>query len=511
MHGLLSFFNGTSGRSSHYGGHGAWIVLAFSIALTLPCLVFRYLPMVDLPQHEAIVSMMLQLHNRKFGFDSYYSWAPTRTLYIAPYALAVVLARLMSLRFAMHAVVFCAVIAYPVGILLCLRALGRPAHLGLLAMPLVYNQSFFWGFINFNFAIGLAFITLALLIGNWSRRRALSVVLLSILVSFTHVYGLILLGLYVGLWFAFGERRLASKRLVAMIPAGMALILWLYLLSRAHGFSEYKWRGLFNRWSRLPESIAGGWRDHTEVLVLCGLGVAIGALSCRTAPVTTTRWKKLSGHQRVIWAFIGLNLLLYFGMPELSIAANKASFRHAEIAALALPLTLNHEEAGAAPNWARLFLVGLAFCVVVLSWYHFTRFDKEARSFDAIIDAVPERSRIAQLTYDRHGQVARAPVYLHFAAYAQADKGGFLAVSFPAQFWNIPMTVRSDVALPLIPKGLEWNPLLFGNSRLGEYFDYVIVRASRNRRLSLPQPFPYQLQLQNGSWWLLRRYESSHE
>ena len=125
--------------------------------------------MVDLPQHEAIVSIMLNLHNRNFNFDSYYNWAPARTLYIAPYVMGFALSHFMSVSCAMHIIVFCAVLSYLIGILLCLRALSRPAYLGLLAMPFVYNQSFYWGFVNFNLAIGLAFIALSLLIGNWSN------------------------------------------------------------------------------------------------------------------------------------------------------------------------------------------------------------------------------------------------------------------------------------------------------------------------------------------------------
>lgn len=267
-----------------------------------------------------------------------------------------------------------------------------------------------------------------------------------------------------------------------------------------------------NRWSKFPESVAGGWRDHTEALFLCGLVVLIMAFSRSSAPITISRWKALSNHQRVTWAFIALNMTLYLSMPELSIAANMSSFRHAEMAALALPLTVSARDAAAAPNWMRLCLVVLACSVVMSSWYHFNRFDKEAQSFDALVSAVPERSRIVQLTYDRHGRVARAPVYIHFAAYAHAQKGGYLAMNFPGRFWNIPVAARADVTLPAIPRGLEWNPLLFGQPRLNEYFDYVIVRAPRTHSpLTLPQPFPYQLEFQSGPWWLLRRVESTHE
>lgn len=467
--------------------------------------------MVDLPQHEAIVSIMLNLHNRNFNFDSYYNWAPARTLYIAPYVMGFALSHFMSVSCAMHIIVFCAVLSYLIGILLCLRALSRPAYLGLLAMPFVYNQSFYWGFVNFNLAIGLAFIALSLLIGNWSTLKTFLFVVVSIATALTHVYGLVLLGSYMGLWLLLGERRAALSRVVALIPAALALAVWLVLVSNAHGFQEFRWGGLANRWSNFLQAIAGGWRDNSEVIFLSCIFVIIMAFSWRTVPITPSRWKRLSLHQRAAWAFISIHLVLYFSMPELPVAANKASFRHAEMAALALPLTVASEDASAASTWLRLGLIALALAVTGSSWSHFRRFDREAKSFDAIVSEVPARSRVAQLTYDRYGKVAHVPVYMHFAAYAQSRKGGLLAVSFPARFWNIPIALRLDAFLPDVPKDLEWNPLLFEKSRLDKYFDYVIVRVARNHRPRLPDPFPYQLQLQSGPWWLFHRYESIHE
>ncbi len=174
---------------------------------------------------------------------------------------------------------------------------------------------------------------------------------------------------------------------------------------------------------------------------------------------------------------------------------------------LALPLTVTSEDATTAPVWLRMAVFSLAIGFVVSSWSHFRRFNHEAESFDAIINAIPARSRIAQLTYERNGKVARVPAYLHFAAYVQSNKGGLLAVSFPTRFWNIPVKRAVTSVFPNVPRGLEWNPRLFETSGMDKSFEYVIVRVARNHGPRLPQPFPYQLQLRSGSWWLFHRYE----
>jgi hypothetical protein len=481
------------------------------VATALPCLVYRYLPMVDLPQHEAIVSILRHLHDGYYGFDSYYRWAPLGTLYVAPYLVGYALSHFMSIATAMHIVVFCSVLSYPIGIMLCLRALRRPAYLGFLAVPFIYNQSFFWGFVNFNLALGLSIIALSLLIGDWSLRKAAVFALLSLVIAATHVYGLMLLGSYMVIWLLLGERKAAARRLVALIPTAITFVLWLVLLSNAPGYGGLDWRGLASRWSRLPQAILGGWLGNSETIFLGCTLLVIMALSRRSMPISIWRWRGLSLHLRVVWIFVGLHLLAYFSMPELAVAANKASFRHAEMAALALPLTVTSEDATAAPVWLRLLVISLGISFVIGSWSQFRRFNREAKSFDAIINAIPARPRVAQLTYDRNGRVARVPAYLHFGAYVQSNRGGLLAVSFPTRFWNIPVKRALGANLPSVPSDLEWNPKLFGASGLDKDFEYVIVRVARNHGPRLPQPFPYQLQLRSGPWRLYHRYGSIHE
>jgi len=44
-----------------------------------------------------------------------------------------------------------------------LRATGKSGVLALLALPLMYNRAFFWGFFNFNLALGMSLVAFALL------------------------------------------------------------------------------------------------------------------------------------------------------------------------------------------------------------------------------------------------------------------------------------------------------------------------------------------------------------
>ena len=100
-------------------------------ALAAPTLLLAYLPMTDLPQHTAVLSMLLHMDDPAFGFDAFYLVAFERTLYLVPYGIGLGLATVLPLELAMRGVVFLAVVAYPLGALAVLRAQGKPAALAL--------------------------------------------------------------------------------------------------------------------------------------------------------------------------------------------------------------------------------------------------------------------------------------------------------------------------------------------------------------------------------------------
>ena len=226
-------------------------MVAVCVVASLPCLTFRYLPMTDLPQHEAIVSIMRHMHDPSYGFERYYDWALDRTLYVFPYFLAAGLSFLLPVRMALHITVFLATLSYPLGILLTLRALNKRLILTLLALPLLYNRGFFWGFIHFNLGLGIAFIVLSQLVGPWSKKKGWRVAGLCLLSAVTHVYGLVLLSSYALAWFVAGERRQLLSRITWFLPALLALGCWAIL-----------WQ--MRRWTRGGQSTKYGVRSRAR-------------------------------------------------------------------------------------------------------------------------------------------------------------------------------------------------------------------------------------------------------
>ncbi len=480
-------------------------MLSVCLVASLPCLVFKYLPMTDLPQHEAIVSIMRHMHDPAYGYNRYYEWALDRTLYVFPYFLAVGLSLLLPVKLALHLTVFAATFSYPLGVLLTLRALKRPLVLTLLALPLIYNRSFFWGFINFNLAIGIAFIALSQLVGPWSRKKGWLVAGLCLLSAMTHVYGLIMLWTYALAWLLVGERRQLLSRVIWFFPAAVAVACWGIFAANAPGYGVTEWAPFDIRLRELGNSILGGYKDKSEDFILCAWIVTVILLAFRGFPVTFARWKRLGVHCQASYVLIVANLVAYFVLPVATPTAKFIHFRHAVMSAMLLPFIVSEVDYLIGRVLVRSVPPALSALVIGNTWWHLWRFEQEASEFDAILAAVPARCNLVQLTYDSKGEIMRSHAYLHFGAYAQAEKGGVFAVSFPILFWNIPLKGRANSGMPETPKNMEWSPGRFDEYRMGHFYDGILVRQSGVKGHRTAANYGYDLAAAVGPWKLYRR------
>jgi hypothetical protein len=464
--------------------------------------------MTDLPQHEAIVSIMRHMRDPSFGFERYYDWAFDRTLYVFPYILATGLSYLVPVRWGLHITLFLATLSYPLGVLLTLRALRKPLILTLLSLPLVYNRGFFWGFIHFNFGIGLAFITLSWLVGPWSKKTGWIVAGLCLLTALTHIYGLVLLFSYAGAWLLAGERRQLLARAIWILPAAFALAAWGLFAAKAPGYGVTEWAPFELRLKEIGNSILGGYADHSEDYILGALVVLALALASRGLPWTWRRWIRGGVHVRVGYILILINLIAYFVLPVATPTAKFINFRHAVLAAMMLPFIISDGEYWGKGSFARIAAGTMAAVTLCNSWWHMWRFEREAADFNAVMAAMPEHPHIAQLTFESKGAIMRSHAYLHFGAYAQAQKGGVFAVSFPILFWNIPLKGRVNSGMPETPKNMEWAPGRFNEYRMGYFYDTVLIRQNSRQNDYSRVHSPYEKVVDVGSWKLYRRVRS---
>jgi hypothetical protein len=474
-------------------------------ALLAPCAVLAYLPMTDLPQHLAIVSILLHLDDPRFGFAPFYEPAWDRTLYALPYLSTMALARLVPLEASLRIVVVLALVSLPIGVWALLRSLGRPEWLALLALPLVYNRTFFWGFVNFQLGLGLALLALAILVRpsrGWRSQLALAG--LCAVTAFTHPYGLFMLAGYVFLWLVLGERRALFRHAPGLAPLWLGLLAWALSAGASHVEPSLTFSPLLERLDDFEESVLGGYRDASEAHLLIGFLLAWAALAAPVFPYSRARWRALAHHERVLWAFTGVNLLLYAVLPVHAGLGFEIPVRHSVIAMAVLPALAAPGGSHASARRATFALAALGAVTIAIAWFHLVRFDREVRGFDQVVEQIPFGSRLLALTWDENGAVMRSFPYWHFGAYAQARRGGLLAQSFPRMFWNIPVRMRAEADIPETPPGLEARPELFDYRAFGFAYDHVLVRTGKPKNPNRFPEFPYQLVYEAPPWQLWR-------
>jgi hypothetical protein len=449
-------------------------IVALAIALVaLLCVGFRYLPMVDLPQHYAMVSILRHHGDPSWDFARRYTFDFVSRPYATVYWLGAALAWVMPLAAAMRITVATCVIAPFVGLFLLLRATNRPTLPLLFVLPFAFGALFHWGFLNFLLGTGMFLAGLALVVrAQETPRAAIALALFAPLLLLTHFHGLVML-LVTAPVFALGFGGKLRRVVVSLVPAGLLALLFVAITWRQ---AEGQWARMSppfgERLARFDELAAAGFLDPWPDVFMMLLGLALGA-SFFFAP---DEKRVMGGRARAAFGVaLAMQIVLYFVLPLNTNTATFVSARHALLILLLLvPLFPPVGQLRIPAALVFVLSFGLAFV-------HLRRFDREARDIDGILPAMEGNKRVLPLVFaPRSASVHPSTFpYLHFAAYYQAAHGGELARSF-AVVWNVPIRYRSDYARYPIREEFEWRPGSITEEDL-RHFDYVLVRGTPSR------------------------------
>jgi len=481
-----------------------WLFYVAVAAVAAFCLVFSYLPMVDLPQHYAMVSIFRNYDDPAYGFEQRYTFDLLGRPYATVYLFGAGLAKLVPLEAAMRIVVAACTVAPVLGVRALLAATGRPRVWALLAVPFAFGSVWYWGFLNFLAGTGLCLAGLALVVTSartGSRRAAIALGVLGLVELFTHVHGLFML-LALAPVFAWGWRpdgdswRSVLRTVLPLAPAAIATAVFVLSTWRqAVGAWPAMDPGAGERIARFPDFLAAGLPAPWPVAALCALaGVAAIALLVRDRQQAAVRRQRLA-----LGAALAGQLLLYFVLPLNTSTATYVSARHALLIMLfSLPL-LPHVRR---PRIALAAAGAFALAGLIVAGIQLARFDREAREFDPILAAMKPNRRVASLIFDKRGEHVHAATfpYLHYAGYYQAARGGDLARSF-AVVWNVPVRYRDDYPRYAINDDVEWQPRLFSPTQDLPHYDYIVIRGG-----NVPPPPPESglvVVTQSGAWTLV--------
>jgi hypothetical protein len=480
---------------------GAPWELAFavlSLACVWPLLYTRYAPLQDLPQHLAAIRILHDFHDPTLGFSRFFELDLGRTQYLAYYLAADLLSYLVPVERANELLVMTSLVATPYALRSLLRALGKDGRMALLAFPLAYNAHLVLGFFNFIAAIPIWLWGTALAVRQLrapTTARAVGLGALALVCFYTHVVPFALLGLCVLLVSLTRDWRGFARRLLPLVPAGLAALYWLakspagqatLSATSGHGPHRVELTPAEAALEQLPRwllDVLAGDGDRDVLLgwtcLLC-LTLALAAFervrarlgrasAAPAAPDALYRslWLRL-------WLVPVLCAGLYFVLPTGYDWIWPIAPRFPLLCALALVVVLPE---------VRTFKPALLIAAVALSalsFHHvglaFTRFEREeVGDFDAALARIPPGQRVVGLIFARGSQQVAFSPFIHFVAYYQARKGGAVMFSF-ADFPQSPFRFREDARPPRVPPRWEWKPERVRSSELS-FYDYALVRG----------------------------------
>lgn len=469
--------------------------LAFSALLLVAFFLVPYLPMVDLPQHAAQISIWLHLNDPKWAEFQRFE-LNLRTPYLGAYALARGLASLVGVVPALKLVVWLSVVGHWAAFDWLVRSLGHARWLGLLGLPLGMGYGFYFGFISFVGALPFGLGATCLALRHRAHPSLMSGLLLGAALCATlatHGFALGLTVVLVAPLLLRGGGSLISRGAPLLAPA-LLMLVWLVPGSSARSIGLTIWDPRFWELVQVPGLLlASSGADHAaSALGLIFLGIV--AFSLGRPSREPERFLPL------------LVMLLGYCLFPLSLGGFTPL--HPRFAAFLVPTVLlafqpNTRSRSPYFDGFIAFATAAWFCLFAIRLRQFAR---ETQPIADFIARMPAGLYIRPLIFDRGSEAFPGlPAMLHLSAYYVPEKGGYQGYSF-AMYPTSVVRYHPDI-VPTMDRGAEWHPEWFSAAEeLGGYHCFLVHSAlERSAELFDAQAEQMSLVFHEQDWWAYAR------
>lgn len=436
-------------------------------------------PMVDLPQHAGQVAVLRDI---VLGTSA---WGGLRmnllTPYLTGYGLAVPLSMVIPVSASLKLILTLAYLSFFAACVTIRKHLDGDERLDWLFVPGFFGLAWKWGFFTFLVAapLGLVFILLGMRYADRPQRNKASLLLfVGIILFFSHAL-VFLLSAAVGLLCLLAAHNKNSAVLgawpyavLAILPAGYVLLL-AGDPAASFGSGPTLWGPLSARLLSYP---LFSWGTLEDPLFLGAAATVLCTPLVLRAQVNENRPEA--------FAPMSLLLLIWLFVPSFAIGT---AFLYERFALFFLPfyalLFRSSREPGHAEPSDRVrsvlgmtMLVACCWSFLAVSTVRIYRFAHEAAEFDAVVASTEPGMRALALIFDPGSRAANnAAVYLHYPAWYQAERAGFVEFNFASY---LPGVVRYRPGrLPPIKPGFEFHPELFDwGEHHGAEYRYFFVR-----------------------------------
>ncbi|HEX2672527.1 MAG TPA: hypothetical protein VHM25_16710, partial [Polyangiaceae bacterium] len=447
--------------------------LVFSALLLVAFFSVPYLPMVDLPQHAAQISIWLHLNDPRWSEFQLFE-LNFRTPYLGVYALARGLAGVVGVLPALKVVVWLSIVGHWAAFDWLVRSLGHSRYLGLLGLPLAMGYGFYFGFISFIGALPFGLAATCLALRHRERPSLASGLWLGgalCATLATHGFALGLTVVLVAPLLLRGRGSLIARGLPLLAPAVLMMV-WLMPGNSAKSIGLTLWDPRFWELSQVPGLLlASSGADHAASV----LGVVFLSIVLLS----------LGRPSREPERFIPLAVML-LGYCLFPLSLGGFTPLHPRFAAFLVPtvlLAFQPRSSARSPYFYGLVPLATAawFCLFAI---RLQRFAHETQPISNFIAGMPAGLRIRPLIFDRGSEAFPGlPAMLHLSAYYVPEKGGYQGYSF-AMYPTSVVRYHPEI-VPTMDRGAEWHPEWFSAAYEAGGYQCFLVHSALDRSAEL--------------------------
>lgn len=371
--------------------------LGVVLLVALPFLVPTVPPLMDLPGHMASYKISLDGSSSPTLSRYYsYNWALVGNLGVD--GLVYVLARLIGIEAAAKASVILIVTASAAGFLgVAKQVHGRVPATAFFALPLIYNYSLMFGFVNYCLSAAIAFLGfwlwIKLTVSDRWLLRSLAFLAVAMLAWFAHAIGWIMLGTMCGAWML--HRYLSAENplprafvrtVLTCLPLCLPAVV--QLTSPAGG--ELQVSDILNL-RMLAQWVIMLVRDRWLVWDILSAFVLLAVVG-----LSLIRFGGLRLNPQLGWPALALLLLFVFGPRSVNVGSD---FVNSRLFAFACAVAiLGIDTSGVRRDLERILATAaIAFLTLRLAGHtiSFAAYDRLFEEQLQALDSIPEGSRVA--------------------------------------------------------------------------------------------------------------------
>jgi hypothetical protein len=467
--------------------------LALTVVVLVPVWSQRLLPMLDTPNHLALVRGWHSFYDDSYKIAEYYDLRIRVVPYFLFYSAIHLLMYVFSIEVANKLFLSAYLVLFPLSILAVARALRRSPWLALSGFPLAFNQNWIYGFSSYLMGTVFMFFALAALIfylRDGLRGHLVVLGVTTVLAYLGHVLP----------WFVFGcsaiallvlhRRRwqLGLRAALAMLPS--VALACVAVIGERSDKAYLKSDEFVAAFRDFPTAVIEFERRVMELFpgnldLVVFLVIAVTALG-----FVWWRGTRVAGADPVEDKQLPL-LIILWGVIYISLPYSIAKpmswwYVSPRIPSLMAPL-LCLLPAGRFIGWQRALFAPLVAATVALPLQLarlYTGFSRRNAPFMRLCAEVPRGTKVlvvvrgmmrGPLSEEKSGDPATsAPVYWHFSSWPMALNGGYGPYVF-----NQGIPIRPKVGVTVTAPA--WGAVDTFDIRQAHDFDYFIVRNAADQ------------------------------